>query len=66
MNTYIIDNIDIIKEITGKSIYNKIIIHIDIDKKEAKYESDYTLYELTERLDYFKVQSLLNDIKNMC
>ena len=64
MNTYIIDSVDVIEKITGKDIYKKIILHVNSSKREAKYESDYTLYELTEKSDYFKVQSLLNDIKN--
>lgn len=62
MSTYIIDNFDTIKIITGKSIYKKIVLHIDDKNKIAKYESDYTLYELTERLDYNKVKLLVRNI----
>ena len=59
MNTYIIEDLDTIKTITGKDIYKKIILHVDNNNKEAKYESDYTLFELTERSDYSKIQLLL-------
>lgn len=59
MKIYIIENLDIIKKITGKDIYKKIILRINNRKKEAKYESDYTLYELTERLDYDRTKSLV-------
>lgn len=60
MNTYIIDDLSIIIKITGKDIYKKIILHIDEENRVAKYESDYTLFELTERVDYNKVRSILN------
>lgn len=61
MKTYIIDNLDIIKAITGKDVYKKIILHVDDKKKIAKYESDYTSYELTERADYDKVLKIIEE-----
>jgi hypothetical protein len=59
MQTYIIDDFDKIMKITGRSIYKKIILHVDDKKKDAKFESDYTLYDLTERVDYKKTKLLL-------
>lgn len=55
MTTYIIDNSDIIKNITGKEVYKKKILYVNSSKIESNFESDYTLYELTERLEYLKV-----------
>jgi chromosome condensin MukBEF ATPase and DNA-binding subunit MukB len=63
MTTYVIDDLEVIKKITGRDIYKKIVLHVDSQKKEAKYESDYTLFELTERLDYDMVVSIMNNIK---
>jgi predicted polyphosphate/ATP-dependent NAD kinase len=61
MITYIIADFGTIKGITGKDIYKKIILHLDNKKKEAKYESDFTLFELTEKLDYSKVKLILEN-----
>lgn len=52
MITYIIEDLNIIKLITGKENYRKILLHINHDNKTARYESDYTLFELTETLNY--------------
>lgn len=62
MKTYIIDDFDTIVKITGKNVYKKIILHINDKKREVKYESDYTLFELTERLDYNKTRLLVANI----
>ena len=51
MITHIVKDSKIIKKLTGHK-YNLILLHLDHDKKEAKYQSDYTLFELTERLNY--------------
>ncbi|MDD2434697.1 MAG: hypothetical protein PHO63_00380 [Bacilli bacterium] len=61
MSTYIIKDKNIIKKLTGKEIYNRILLHIDLVEKTAKYESDYTLYELTERLKYNSAIKILKD-----
>lgn len=62
MKTYIIEDLDIIKKVTGKDAYKKIILHIDNRRKDAKYESDYTLYDLTERVDYNRTKILVENI----
>jgi hypothetical protein len=61
VKTYIIVNLDTIKAITGKDLYKKIILHLNTKKRVAKYESDYTSYELTERADYDKVLKIIEE-----
>lgn len=52
MNTYIVRDKEAIIRLTGNPRYNRILLHLDNEHKIVKYESDYTLFELTERLDY--------------
>lgn len=60
MKSYIIKDLAVIKKITGKD-YQKIIVHINLKDKTAKYETDHTLFELTETVDYHKVEFLLDN-----
>lgn len=59
MITYLIWNLNVIRELTAKDNYNIIILHLNKDKKEATYEADYTLFELTERADYDKATKVM-------
>ncbi len=65
MSTYIIDDKKIIKELIGHDNYNMIIIHIDELEKTVFYESDYTLYELIEKISYNDTIKILKKY-NVC
>lgn len=60
MTTHIITNTDIIEKLTNDIRINKMILHLNSKKKIAKYESDYTLFELTIPIDYDKAVKVLN------
>lgn len=62
MNTYIIRDKNAIMKLTGITIYNRIILHLDNEQKTVKYETDYTLFELTERLDYDYVIKTIKEL----
>jgi hypothetical protein len=59
MVSYIIRDIDLIVKLTNKDYYHMIILHLDKSNKKATYESDYTLFELTEKIDYETALSIL-------
>lgn len=63
LNTYIIRDKDIIMKLTGNSRYNRILLHLDNEQKVVKFEADYTLFELTERLEYNHVISIIKELK---
>lgn len=60
MTTHIITNTDVIEKLTNDIRINKMILHLNSKKKIAKYESDYTLFELTIPIDYEKTVKVLN------
>ena len=62
MITYIIRDLDVIRKLTGKDNYRVIKLHLDEEKKEVKYESDYTLFELTEKLNYAEAIKIIKKI----
>jgi hypothetical protein len=62
MKTCIITNSAIIKEITNNTRISKMFLHLDSKKKIAKYECDYTLYELTLIVNYDKAMELLKQL----
>jgi predicted nucleic acid-binding protein len=62
MKTYIIKDSNIIMSLINDNRVNQIVLHIDSKKKIAKYESDYTLYELTLRTNYNKTIELLKQL----
>ena len=64
LNTYIIRDKDTIIKLTGNPRYNRILIHLDNEQKIVKYEADYTLFELTERLEYDHVISIIKELKH--
>ena len=64
LNTYIIRDKDTIIKLTGNPRYNRILIHLDNEQKIVKYEADYTLFELTERLEYDHVINIMKELKH--
>lgn len=62
MKTYIITDSIIIKNLTSDSRINKMLLHLDYEKKIANYECDYTLFELTLSVNYDKAISLLKQL----
>lgn len=62
MNTYIIRDKDTIMKLTGNPKYNRILLHLDNEQKIVRYEADYTLFELTERLNYDYVIRLIKEL----
>jgi hypothetical protein len=50
-------------ELTGNPRYSRILLHLDNEHKIVKYEADYTLYELTERLEYNHVISIIKELE---
>lgn len=63
LSTYIIRDKDAILKLTGNPRYNRILLHLDYEQKIVKYEADYTLFELTERLEYDRVISIIKELK---
>lgn len=59
MKLFVIDDIVFIKELTKRDNIKKMILRVDYDKKKARFESDFTLFDLTENLDYIHTVSLL-------
>jgi hypothetical protein len=59
MITHIIRDLGIIRKLTGKENHKLILLHLNHDKREAKYQSDYTLFELTEALNYNDVIQII-------
>lgn len=62
MYTHIIRDKNAIMKLTGNPRYNRIILHLDNEQKLVKYEADYTLFELTERLDYEYVVKTIKEL----